>query len=586
MIRTWGLAVSDTPLDAPSRCGHGVFQFFEHTLVVTVNVSENVERTTAKTLAQLVVRLVYNAFKSFEGHPDVATLTKVIEHTHHKLVRLRGELGLPQAEMAVTLVTFGPSTMSCVIVGGQSMYLVRGAELERISDASRGGQLVGGGGPPAFRNISDVPLEPRDVVVLFGEDHLAPIVERHLTRADWSLPQQATRRILTVIEEEIGHETMMVSVLMDKSPEFIRPSIPPTIASLLESLRISVSRAPGERETFEDVSPQWGTGTFLDHEQQVYEDLEELTLEEKEPEPEPEDMSFLAQLARGALDLWEHLQQRFGASAEAEGSEDESKKSSLVLVYTVLVLVLIVLGGLVVMGDTSSGMSAGVKWGLFGAGGMVVMLGGAMMWRRRQEDEAADAIRRAARVHRAAGMDACWRETVSGQIVEVLRGGNHTTGLALVGQGEKGWALAVARGPEDGSGREFEAHVIPGRCLLEAHVRSAYETHHSGKGGAKGVSLYEVALDVRTSLPELPYTSISLLEPDKRVSPEESREMLAQAYRWQGVTLALRAGDARLDEGQRRARLAEVRDRGLLAQDEYDRLCAALKDRRSRALDL
>ena len=48
-----------------------------------------------------------------------------------------------------------------------------------LSETAAGrGQLVGGGGPPAFRNISDVPLEPRDVVVLFGEDHLAPIVER------------------------------------------------------------------------------------------------------------------------------------------------------------------------------------------------------------------------------------------------------------------------------------------------------------------------------------------------------------------------------------------------------------------------
>ena len=116
MIRTWGHATSEQFADEPQRSSYGVFQFFEHTLVVLVRADASADRQQAHVLTQLVVRLIYDQFQGRKGEPDAAVITKVLSLPHDKVVGLRSRLNLTAVGMEVTVTSFGSESTSEVVM--------------------------------------------------------------------------------------------------------------------------------------------------------------------------------------------------------------------------------------------------------------------------------------------------------------------------------------------------------------------------------------------------------------------------------------------------------------------------------------
>ncbi len=94
-----------------------------------------------------------------------------------------------------------------------------------------------------------------------------------------------------------------------------------------------------------------------------------------------------------------------------------------------------------------------------------------------------------------------------------------------------------------------------------------------------------VALELRTTMNQMPSTFIPILISEDSPDAEDQARALAKAYRWEGILMALRAQRARLTSPERLERLCKVHDDGLLSGKEFDRLRHAHDARQSRSLN-
>jgi hypothetical protein len=94
-----------------------------------------------------------------------------------------------------------------------------------------------------------------------------------------------------------------------------------------------------------------------------------------------------------------------------------------------------------------------------------------------------------------------------------------------------------------------------------------------------------VALELRTTMNQMPSTFIPILISEGSPDAEDQARALSKAYRWEGILMAMRAQTAWLTPPQRLERLRKVHDEGLLSGQEFDRLCHVHDARQSRSLD-
>ena len=658
MIRTWGHATSENFTEESQRSAYGVFQFFEHTLVVLARADKTAEREHAQALTQLVVRLIYDQFKEYKGEPGPSVLTQAISQTHDKLVGLRNRLNLPPVGVEVTVAAIGAQTMVRVGVGGHAIYQLRRGEVKRLGDHEGQGSLLAQDGQLSVRAHPVVALEKGDVMVMLGEHQVPPIIERHVKAADWELPQQATRRLLAVLEEHGANETLMVCVLMDKSPEFIRPTTPASIQDLVQKLHPQARMAKRDREKFEDVKPQWGTGTFFEVEEAAPE-RERLSYREIEQEKEEEkaDETFWGRMSEGLLFLRDHIIEAFGMGKK-QRKKAQMASYALVLVFSVLAIVYGLYAGMGTVsqgeeggaegrgtatsanlsdrapalgarsdrrleanpegsasrggaprggfmpalpsgsdGGSSSGSSSGTPQETFSrllvvGGALTLLVLGVLVWKRREAEKNEAAARKAKLAVRGAAIDGTLRDAGGGRVFDLLRGADYKSGLALVELNDEGggWKIVVASIEKAESGQfaglsRVVAHSVRAEELQAGRVHIDHKGTHSGKGGARGSYVSAVALELRTTMNQMPSTFIPILSAEEPSDADEQVRALTKAYRWEGILMALRARRARLTPPQRIARLCAVRDEGLLSSQEFDQLCRVHETRESRSLN-
>ncbi|MFT4625196.1 MAG: hypothetical protein ACI8PZ_003862 [Myxococcota bacterium] len=288
MIRTWGYGVAGEDQSAGGDNCFAVFQFYRHTLALVVHGGDGDDDGL---LARVVVRVVHDAAKEVREDDDAKdALRGMLTAADQQVAALRKKHGLQHSGLAASIFWIGAGQMWFAQTGPTAAYHLRGAKGRRIGDRL-GQQLLGGGSGLPVEVAGPARLQPNDVLVLGSLAVADALTASLLAAEDWSMPQRAVRRTLEGLNGATPDNSAIVAVAMNKSPEFIRPTIPPNLTLLLQEMLArhgrDDARAAVFREMVEEVKPEWGKGTFIKEEAVV--EREKLVFKEKETEAEEEE---------------------------------------------------------------------------------------------------------------------------------------------------------------------------------------------------------------------------------------------------------------------------------------------------------
>ncbi len=335
MIRTWGYGIAGEDQTATGGNSFGVFQFYRHTLIAVVT---GVRSEDAQLLSRVAVRAAYDAAKEIqEDETDAETLKFMLRTADAQVQRVQASYDLAAVGLGVTLLWIGADHYWFGQAGPAAAFHLRRGRGKRIGHHS-GAQQLGLQGAE-FSVKGPLKLRAEDVLLVASSGERKRFSLALLSNEDWGMPQRAVRRVLEEVQSEVPDETVLVAVAMNKSPEFIRPTVPPNISLMLQETLARQGRSEAQeavfRELVEEVNPEWGKGDFEGVEERV--ERQQLTYKEKEEEEEEEEepLSGWEQFLLGFLIIRDKL---FNSFRTEQGSRSVGVAMSALAALFILLL--------------------------------------------------------------------------------------------------------------------------------------------------------------------------------------------------------------------------------------------------------
>jgi hypothetical protein len=312
MIRTWGYGIAGEDQSATGNNAFGVFQFYRHTLAMVVHGGSGAD---GALLAKIVVRAIHDAAKGVQEDDDeIEALQTMVQAAEDQSSAVREKYELSTNGVGVSLFWVSAEAMWFAQVGPAVAFHVRGKRGKRIGvldDVQRLGR--GAGVRPGLAGPAQ--LEANDVLVIASISAAEQVRLRSLVTEDWAMPQRAVRRVLEGVHGAAVNDTVLLAVAMNKSPEFIRPTVPPNMTLLLQELLARKGREDAReavfREVVEEVKPEWRKANVVKHDTPVKRDRLEFKESEKDDDEEEEEISGWDQFVRGFIILRDKAFQAF-----------------------------------------------------------------------------------------------------------------------------------------------------------------------------------------------------------------------------------------------------------------------------------